>query len=140
MWCFYGKKINFLLDKKACTPWPRVLDTPLFCRYNVGPQDVLSITHLEFCWWYYFDWWEKLRDYPGFEESFAFVWEISRLKVKFLKSMLFSNNVTGSWLHEAAIVMNFKHDCITFVYLRLPIGGDPQKLQLWHPLVDPITE
>jgi len=63
---------------------------------------------------------------------------ISGLKVNFHKSMLFGVNVNESWLHEAVIVMHFKHGWIPFLYLGLPIGGDPRKLQFWYPLVERI--
>jgi len=32
--------------------------------------------------------------------------------------------------------MNCKHGSLHFVYLGLPIGGDPIKFQFWYPLVD----
>jgi hypothetical protein len=52
--------------------------------------------------------------------------------------MSFGVNVAQSWLHEAVVVTSCKHGCIMFVYLGLPIGGDPRKLNLWHPLIDRI--
>jgi hypothetical protein len=51
--------------------------------------------------------------------------EISGFKINFDKSMLFGVNVIESWLHEATSVMNCKHDRLPFLYLGLPIGGDP---------------
>ena len=60
--------------------------------------------------------------------------KISRLKVNFHKSIAI--NMVGSWLHEAAVVMNYKHGCLPFVYLGLPIGGNSRKLQFWYPMVD----
>ncbi|XP_024640670.1 uncharacterized protein [Medicago truncatula] len=63
---------------------------------------------------------------------------ISGLKVNFNKSMLFGVNVNESWLHEASSVLRCKHGSLPFVYLGLPIGGDPRKLQFWYPLVDRI--
>lgn len=52
--------------------------------------------------------------------------EIFSLKINFHKSMFFGVNVAGSRLHEAAVVMNYKH------------GGDSRELDFWHPLVDGI--
>jgi hypothetical protein len=63
---------------------------------------------------------------------------ISGLKVNFHKSMLFRVCVAYSWLHEAAVVMNCKHGRLPFLYLGLPISGDPRKLQFWYPLVERI--
>ena len=50
--------------------------------------------------------------------------------------MLFGINMTKSWLHQAAMVMNCKHNRLPFLYFGLPIGGDPRKLQFWYSLVD----
>ena len=52
--------------------------------------------------------------------------------------MLFGVNVNESWLHEAVVVMHCKHGRIPFLYLGLPIGRVPQKLQLWYSLVERI--
>jgi hypothetical protein len=65
--------------------------------------------------------------------------EISGLKVNFNKSMLTGVNISESWLSEAALVMNCRKGTIPFVYLGLPIGGDPQKLCFWKPVVDRIV-
>lgn len=61
---------------------------------------------------------------------------ISGLKVNFHKSMLFG--VNESWLHKAALLMNCILGCLSFLYLGLPIGGDPRKFQFWYPLVERI--
>jgi hypothetical protein len=45
-------------------------------------------------------------------------------------------NTSDSWLHEVALVMNCKHGNFPFLYLGLPIGGDPKKLNFWYPLID----
>lgn len=50
--------------------------------------------------------------------------------------MMFEINVAGLWLHDVAVIMNCKHGSLHFVYLGLPIGGDPRKFQFWYPLVD----
>jgi hypothetical protein len=65
--------------------------------------------------------------------------EVSGLKVNFHKSMLTGVNVPDSWLSEAALVLNCRRGTIPFVYLGLPIGGDPRKLSFWKPFVDRIV-
>lgn len=50
---------------------------------------------------------------------------ISELQVNINKSMLVSVNVAESWLREASLGMNSKIRCLPFVYLGLPISGDP---------------
>ena len=37
-------------------------------------------------------------------------------------------NVQGSWLAEAALVLNRKVGTILFMYLGLPIGGNARRL------------
>ncbi|GAU28790.1 hypothetical protein TSUD_357760 [Trifolium subterraneum] len=54
--------------------------------------------------------------------------------------MLFGVNVNATWLHEAAVVLGCRHGQLPFLYLGLPIGGDPSKLCFWHPLVDRIRK
>jgi len=65
--------------------------------------------------------------------------KVSGLKVNFHKSMLTGVNVSDSWLSEAALVMSCRRGSISFVYLELPIGGDPRKLSFWKPVVDRIV-
>jgi len=49
---------------------------------------------------------------------------LSGLKINYHKSMLFGFNVSTSWLHEAAMVLNCNHGCLPFMYFGLPIVGD----------------
>jgi len=49
---------------------------------------------------------------------------ISGLKVSFHKSMSVDINVIGSWLNEAASVLQCKIGKIPFVYLSVPIKGN----------------
>jgi len=44
--------------------------------------------------------------------------------------------VSGSWLSEAALVMNCRVRAFPFLYLGLPIGGDPRKLDFWKPILN----
>jgi hypothetical protein len=76
--------------------------------------------------------WDNVRSLKAVLLSFE---DISGLKVIFHKSMLFGGNVVESWLHEATLVMNCKHGRLPFLYLGLPIGGDPRKLQFLFPLI-----
>lgn len=50
------------------------------------------------------------------------------LKVNFHKSLLVGVNVVDYWVHETSLVMNCKNVCLPFLYLGLPIGEDPRKL------------
>jgi len=54
---------------------------------------------------------------------------VSGLKVNFHLSVLVEINIFDSWLHVATLVLNCKHSRVPFLYLGLPIGGDPRKLR-----------
>jgi len=113
-----------------------LVEAGLFSGYKVGANNLLSITHLQFV-----DdtlligdrSWANIRALKAllllFEAS-------SGLKVNFHKSMLFGVNIHDSWLAEAASVLNCKLGRLPFLYLGLPIGGDPRKLKFWQPLID----
>jgi len=60
---------------------------------------------------------------------------MSELKVNFHKSMLFGVNIDESWMHEAATVLSCKIGRLPFMYLGLPIGGDPRPLVFWEPFL-----
>jgi len=64
--------------------------------------------------------------------------DLSGLKVNLSKSLLVGINVHGSWLSEAATVLNCKVGSILFVYLGLPIRGNPSRLVFWEPLISRI--
>ena len=110
----------------------------LFTPYGVGPQESMPVSHLQFT-----DdtlligvkSWANVRALKAVQFLFE---AISELKVNFHKSMLFGVNVNDFWLHEADLVMNCKHGRIPFLYVGLPIGGDPRKLQFSYLLVERI--
>jgi hypothetical protein len=60
---------------------------------------------------------------------------LSGLKVNFHKSMLVGVNISESWLREAASALRCKVGKVPFLYLGLPIGGDPRRLGLWEPVL-----
>jgi hypothetical protein len=47
-------------------------------------------------------------------------------------------NVDGNWLVDALMVMNCKIGQILFIYLGLPIGGNPRCHSLWLSLIEKI--
>ncbi|CAJ2667177.1 unnamed protein product [Trifolium pratense] len=61
---------------------------------------------------------------------------MSGLRVNFHKSMLVGVNIPDSWLGEAASALCCKVGNIPFLYLGLPIGGDPRRLCFWEPVLD----
>jgi hypothetical protein len=60
---------------------------------------------------------------------------MSGLKVNYHKSNLFDINIEDSWLLEAASILSCKVGRIPFMYLGLPIGGDPRRLTFWDPVI-----
>jgi len=61
--------------------------------------------------------------------------DLSGLKANFSKSLLVGVNVQGSWLAEAALVLNCKVGAIPFMYLGLSIDGNARRLAFWEPLI-----
>ena len=63
---------------------------------------------------------------------------LSDLKVNFSKSQLVGVNVAGSWLSEAARLLQCRVGSLPFVYLGLPIGGSTRRQSFWEPIIDRI--
>jgi len=115
------------------------VDENLFVGYNVGRVgDVFSVTHLQFVDDTIIIGEKTWRNVRTMRAVLLLFEEVSGLKVNIHKSMLTGVNVPDSWLSEAALVMNCRRGTILFVYLGLPIGGDPRKLSFWKPVVDRI--
>ena len=104
----------------------------------LGVQTTVSVSHLQFADDTLLVGVKSWANVRAMKAALLLFESIFGLKVNFNKSMLFGVNVNDSWLHEAASVMRGKHGLLPFMYLGLPIGGDPRKLQFWYPLVDRI--
>ncbi|PNY09289.1 cysteine-rich receptor-like protein kinase [Trifolium pratense] len=61
--------------------------------------------------------------------------KVSGLKVNFHKSLLVGVNIGESWLTEAAYVLGCMVGKVPFMYLDLPIWGDPHRLSFWEPML-----
>ncbi|MCI21798.1 cysteine-rich receptor-like protein kinase, partial [Trifolium medium] len=110
----------------------------LFTGYKVGEQDSVSVSHLQFA----DDTlllgaknWANIRALRAVLVLFE---SMSGLKVNFNKSMLVGVNISDSWLHEAASALCCKVGNVSFLYLGLPIGGDPRRLGFWELVLDRI--
>jgi hypothetical protein len=79
--------------------------------------------------------WANVRALRAVLTLFA---EMSGLKVNFNKSMLVGLNIEESWLIEATSILNCKVGKVPFLYLGLPIGGDPRRLAFWDPVLKSI--
>jgi hypothetical protein len=60
---------------------------------------------------------------------------MSGLKVNSNKSMLVGVNISTSWLQEVVSALRCKVGKVLFLYLGLPIGGDPRRLSFGEPMV-----
>jgi len=63
---------------------------------------------------------------------------LSGLKGNFFKSQLVGVNVAGSWLSEAARLLQCRVGSLPLVYLGLPIGGNVRRLSFLEPIIDRI--
>jgi len=52
--------------------------------------------------------------------------------------MLVGVNISESWLTEATSLLNCKMRKVSFLYLGLPIGGNPRRLSFWDPVINHI--
>jgi hypothetical protein len=112
-----------------------VVEQNLFTGYRVGQHDPVEVSHLQFA-----DdtlllgakSWANVRALRAVLVLFE---TMSGLKVNFNKSMLVGVNISDSWLSEAASVLRCRVGKIHFLYLGLPIGGDPRRLAFWDPVV-----
>ncbi|GAU38071.1 hypothetical protein TSUD_318650 [Trifolium subterraneum] len=112
-----------------------MVDRNLFTGYRVGEVDQVSISHLQFA-----DdtlllgvkSWANVRALRAVLVLFE---ALSGLKVNFNKSMLVGVNIAESWLCEAASLLCCRVGKIPFLYLGLPIGGDPRRLSFWEPVL-----
>jgi mannosylglycoprotein endo-beta-mannosidase len=94
----------------------------------VGGLKVVSVSHLQFT-----DdtlllgvkSWENVRALRAVLVLFELM---LGLKVNFNKSMLVGVNISDSWLYKVASALRCKVGKIHFLYLGLPIGGDPRRM------------
>lgn len=116
-----------------------VVDANMFSGYKIGRTSDICLTHLQFVDDTLIIGEKNWLNVRTMRSVLLLFEKISWLNVNFHKSMLTGVNVSDSWLTEAALVMNCRRGTIPFVYLGLPIGGDPRKLSFWKPVVDRIV-
>ncbi|GAU46775.1 hypothetical protein TSUD_402860 [Trifolium subterraneum] len=117
-----------------------MVESNVFTGYTIGTENLLSISHLQFA-----DdtlllgvkSWANVRALRAVLVLFELM---SGLKVNFHKSMLVGVNISDSWLSEAASVLRCRVGKVPFLYLGLPIGGDPSRLGIWEPVVARIKQ
>lgn len=61
---------------------------------------------------------------------------VSGLKVNFHKSCLIGLNVASDFMEMACSFLNCRKGAVPFMYLGLPMGGNPRKVATWEPLAE----
>jgi len=117
----------------------QVVGAQLFHGYGIGRGDEVRLTHLQFADDTIIIGDKSWLNVCTMRVVLLLFKDVSGLKVKFNKSMLTGINISDSWLAEAVVVMNCRRGTMSFVYLGLPIGGDPRKLNFWKLVVDRIV-
>jgi hypothetical protein len=110
----------------------------MFTGYRLGEQAPITVSHLQFA-----DdtllvgekSWANVRALRAVLVLFEL---LSGLKVNFHKSMLVGVNISDSWMHETVSALRCKVGKVHFLYLGLPIGGDPRRLGFWEPVLNRI--
>jgi len=110
----------------------------IFTPYSIEAQLSVPVSHLQYADDTLLVGVKSWANVRALKATLLLFESISGLKVNFHKSMLFGVNVNDSWLHEVASVIRCKHGHIPFLYLGLPIGGEPRKLQFWYLLVEKV--
>jgi len=113
-----------------------MVESSLFRGYSVGEANPMVVSHLQFA-----DdtlllgekSWANVRALRAILILFE---AVSGLKVNFHKSMLVGVNISFSWLTEVTSLLNCKMGKVPFLYLGLPIGGNPRRLS--NPIVNRI--
>jgi len=112
-----------------------LVEAGLFHGYDVGLDNTMSMSHLQFDDDTLTIGQKSWLNVRSIRAVLLILEQLSGLKVNFQKSMLTGVNVSDSWLFEAARVLHCRVGAFPFVYLGLPIGGDPRKLDFWRPIL-----
>ncbi|GAU25874.1 hypothetical protein TSUD_164150 [Trifolium subterraneum] len=107
----------------------------LFYGYMVDKGTPISVSHLQFADDTLLMGTKSWVNVRALRAVLVLFETMSGLKVNFNKSMLVGVNIPDSWLGEAASALGCRVGNIPFLYLGLPIGGDPRRLSFWEPVL-----
>ncbi|CAJ2669290.1 unnamed protein product [Trifolium pratense] len=113
-----------------------MVERNMFTGYSVGELAQVSVSHLQFADDTLLMGTKSWANVRALRAVLVLFESMSGLRVNFHKSMLVGVNIPDSWLGEAASAMCCKVGKIPFLYLGLPIGGDPRRLCFWEPVLD----
>ncbi|MCI13116.1 cysteine-rich receptor-like protein kinase, partial [Trifolium medium] len=105
-----------------------LVDRNVFTGYRLGSQDPISVSHLQFADDTLLLGVKSWANVRAMRAALVLFECMSGLKVNFNKSMLVEVNISDSWLNEAASALRYRVGNVPFMYLGLPIGGDPRRL------------
>jgi len=115
-----------------------MVDNHLFESYSVGTVNPIVVSHLQFVHDTLLVGVKSWDNVCALWSTLVIFEEMSGLKVDFNKSMLVGVNVPDSWLCEAVSMLSCKVGKVPFMYLGLPIGGNPRRLSFWDPIANRI--
>ncbi|GAU49175.1 hypothetical protein TSUD_133700 [Trifolium subterraneum] len=120
----------FLIAAEGLNVLMRALvENNLFTGYSVGVQDPISVSHLQFTDDTLLMGVKSWANVCAMRAVLVLFELMSGLKMNFNKSLLVGVNIPDSWLYETASSLGCKVGNIPFLYLGLPIGGDPRRLR-----------
>jgi len=107
----------------------------LFTGYSVGAHNSTVLSHLQFADDTFLIGVKSWANVRALRVVLVLFENMSGLKVNYHKSSLFGINIEDSWFVEAASILSCKIGRMHFMYLGLPIGGDPRRLNFWDPTI-----
>ncbi|CAJ2644534.1 unnamed protein product [Trifolium pratense] len=113
-----------------------MVERNMFMGYSVGELAQVSVSHLQFADDTLLMGTKSWANVRALRAVLVLFESLSGLRVNFHKSMLVGVNIPDSWLGEAASALCCRVGKIPFLYLGLPIGGDPRRLCFWEPVLD----
>jgi hypothetical protein len=126
----------FLLAAEGLNvPMEAMVERNLFTGYSVGELDLISVPHLQFADDTLLIGVKNWANVCALRACLTLFESMSGLKVNFHKSMLVGVNISDSWLSETVSALWFKVGNVSFLYLGLPIEGDPRRLSFWEPVL-----
>jgi hypothetical protein len=132
----YLSPFLFLLAAEGLNVMMRAMvQSNIFTGYSVGSVNPTVVSHLQFADDTLLLGVKSCANIHALRVVLVLFEKVSGLKVNFHKSMLVGVNIGDSWLTEAASILGCTVGKVPFMYLGLPIGGDPLRLSLWEPIV-----
>ncbi|GAU49405.1 hypothetical protein TSUD_92510 [Trifolium subterraneum] len=129
----------FLLAAEGLNVMMRAMvQANLFTGYSVGSENSTIVSHLQFADDTLLLGVKSWANVCALRTILVLFEKVFGLKVNFHKSMLVGVNIGDSWLSEATVVLGCKVGKVPFMYLGLPVGGDPRRLSFWEPVVSSI--